>query len=278
MEHQYYYIDSEGKTRGPVERGELKKYGVTGTTKVWRDGMAQWEQALKVEELQADFSEDYNLRFMPGYAEKAQEAPLLEASESEVPLSAMAPPLPPPTAPEAIVTTAAYDKASASDNTLKQRHGCVSAWLWVGLVGIICSSLTNLTKEHILPLGLILTGDAINLTICIMLLRWKKLGLILYYALILLGFVALICIVIGIPGLSGKIPGETVALLYGFLFFGFFLAIIVILLFHWISQMKASDGKNFYENLGYPANSNPFSIFSYYFKTKNEDEQYSKHL
>ena len=98
----YYYIDSEGKTRGPVARGELKRYGVTGTTKVWHEGMAQWEQALKVEELKADFTEDYNLRFMPGYAEKAQPAKAPECS------AALAGGMSLPPTPEASNTASIY--------------------------------------------------------------------------------------------------------------------------------------------------------------------------
>ena len=48
---QYYYIDKNGQQQGPVEINELIKSGITRNTKVWKQGMADWQEANALPEL-----------------------------------------------------------------------------------------------------------------------------------------------------------------------------------------------------------------------------------
>lgn len=55
MEHRitgfYYYIGKNNIQCGPVLRSQLVALGVTPDTFVWKEGMADWQQAKNVEEL-----------------------------------------------------------------------------------------------------------------------------------------------------------------------------------------------------------------------------------
>lgn len=48
---QYYYLTPQNEQKGPVDASMLPAYGVTGSTMVWAQGMPQWVQASRVEEL-----------------------------------------------------------------------------------------------------------------------------------------------------------------------------------------------------------------------------------
>lgn len=47
----YFYLDKEGKQKGPVAPDTLKANGVTGDTLVWKAGMEQWAPAYTIKEL-----------------------------------------------------------------------------------------------------------------------------------------------------------------------------------------------------------------------------------
>ena len=51
MEQQYYYIDKNGQQQGAVSGNELIKSGITRDTKVWKQGMADWQEAGTLSEL-----------------------------------------------------------------------------------------------------------------------------------------------------------------------------------------------------------------------------------
>jgi hypothetical protein len=54
---QYYYLDINGQQQGPISPSEFRQYGVTYSTKVWKQGMRDWEIAGFVPELRnANFS------------------------------------------------------------------------------------------------------------------------------------------------------------------------------------------------------------------------------
>ena len=46
-----YWFISNGERKGPYEMEELKQFGLTRTTKVWRNGLAQWVSAEELPEL-----------------------------------------------------------------------------------------------------------------------------------------------------------------------------------------------------------------------------------
>ncbi len=50
---QYYFLTPQNEQKGPVDASQLPAYGVTGSTMVWTQGMSQWVQASRVEELQS---------------------------------------------------------------------------------------------------------------------------------------------------------------------------------------------------------------------------------
>jgi hypothetical protein len=52
---QYYYLDSNNQQLGPVDAGQLTRYGVTKDTHVWTEGMSQWQPAGSVPELSGLF-------------------------------------------------------------------------------------------------------------------------------------------------------------------------------------------------------------------------------
>ncbi len=51
----YFYI-ANGEQRGPISIEELQKMGISSTTKVWKEGMADWQPAGEVEEITAVIS------------------------------------------------------------------------------------------------------------------------------------------------------------------------------------------------------------------------------
>ena len=53
---QYFYLDVNKVQQGPVDGSQLVKFGVTPTTLVWKQGMAQWTPAGQVPELAAIFN------------------------------------------------------------------------------------------------------------------------------------------------------------------------------------------------------------------------------
>ena len=52
----YYFVNNTGQQQGPVSASDLPKYGVTPQTKVWKEGMANWQPAGSVAELAGIFS------------------------------------------------------------------------------------------------------------------------------------------------------------------------------------------------------------------------------
>jgi hypothetical protein len=48
---QYYYLDSNNRQSGPVDAGQLTRYGITRDMHVWTEGMSQWQPAGLVPEL-----------------------------------------------------------------------------------------------------------------------------------------------------------------------------------------------------------------------------------
>jgi len=47
----YFYLDKNGQQQGPVSANELPKYGVTRNSKVWKQGMSDWQTADSISEL-----------------------------------------------------------------------------------------------------------------------------------------------------------------------------------------------------------------------------------
>ena len=52
----YFYIDAQQRQCGPIPPTQFAAYGITPTTYVWTAGMAQWQQAGTIIELQPYFS------------------------------------------------------------------------------------------------------------------------------------------------------------------------------------------------------------------------------
>lgn len=53
--NRYFYIDQEGKQKGPSSIDELKNLQIKKDTQVWTQGMAEWQRAYDVVELQPLF-------------------------------------------------------------------------------------------------------------------------------------------------------------------------------------------------------------------------------
>ena len=53
---QFFYLDANNTQQGPVNASLLVSLGVTPTTLVWKQGMAQWTPAGQVPELAAIFN------------------------------------------------------------------------------------------------------------------------------------------------------------------------------------------------------------------------------
>ena len=51
----YYYLDRNNQQQGPVEANELPKNGVTKNTKVWKQGMNEWQTAGSIPEIAGIF-------------------------------------------------------------------------------------------------------------------------------------------------------------------------------------------------------------------------------
>ncbi|MBR1712119.1 MAG: CD225/dispanin family protein [Alloprevotella sp.] len=52
---EYFFLDAQNQRQGPYAGELLPTYGVTATTLVWKQGMADWQQAGQVEELASLF-------------------------------------------------------------------------------------------------------------------------------------------------------------------------------------------------------------------------------
>jgi len=48
---KYYYLTPQNEQKGPVDASQLPACGVTGSTLVWTQGMPEWAQACRVQEL-----------------------------------------------------------------------------------------------------------------------------------------------------------------------------------------------------------------------------------
>ena len=64
---QYYYIDKNGQQQGPIMASKLPKYGVTRKSKVWTQGMLNWQTAGSIPELSSIFPPVITL---PSYMEE----------------------------------------------------------------------------------------------------------------------------------------------------------------------------------------------------------------
>ncbi|MDR1340334.1 MAG: DUF4339 domain-containing protein [Prevotellaceae bacterium] len=54
---QYYYLDGNNQQQGPISPSEFRQHGITLRTKVWKQGMADWQMAWTLPELRStDFS------------------------------------------------------------------------------------------------------------------------------------------------------------------------------------------------------------------------------
>ena len=54
----YFYLDKNGQQQGPIEANELPKHDVTHNTKVWKQGMNDWQEAGTIPELFNLFSSE----------------------------------------------------------------------------------------------------------------------------------------------------------------------------------------------------------------------------
>lgn len=62
--NRYFYIDQEGKQKGPSSIDELKNLQIKKDTQVWTQGMAEWQRAYDVVELQPLFLYRLQLHIM----------------------------------------------------------------------------------------------------------------------------------------------------------------------------------------------------------------------
>ncbi len=53
--NRYFYIDSDGKQKGPLALDELRNEPIRKETMVWTQGMAEWKRAFDVDEMQPLF-------------------------------------------------------------------------------------------------------------------------------------------------------------------------------------------------------------------------------
>ena len=51
----YFYIDKQGKQKGPIPASSLIHNGVDASTYVWREGLSTWKKASEVPELKKLF-------------------------------------------------------------------------------------------------------------------------------------------------------------------------------------------------------------------------------
>jgi len=119
------------------------------------------------------------------------------------------------------------EKEKENVNTLKQRHGCVTAWLifWIigfSLVAVIYLFATefvlNITQGELSKTMIISSGifALASVVFTVLLLRWKKIGFWGYVGVIVVGFVMNLSTDSGIiPSLlSGLV---SIAIFYGVL-------------------------------------------------------------
>lgn len=89
MTEMYFYIRLDGQQGGPIERKDFAKHGICATTPVWREGMADWEEARRVPELSAGFSAtgEWTDELPAERTAPAAEDALPLASEAEAPIT-----------------------------------------------------------------------------------------------------------------------------------------------------------------------------------------------
>jgi len=73
---QYFYLDSEQKQYGPCSPEELRTAGITRGTKVWRAGMADWDDAGNVSELRTLFEAPPAPRIEQTYTASRESQPM----------------------------------------------------------------------------------------------------------------------------------------------------------------------------------------------------------
>lgn len=52
----YFYLDTNNQQQGPVNAEDLPRYGVGRETKVWKQGMGDWQEAGSIPELEPLFA------------------------------------------------------------------------------------------------------------------------------------------------------------------------------------------------------------------------------
>ena len=269
-EYQYYFLDDEKKTQGPVSKKILMACGITSVTKVWRKGLPQWIPAYLVPELSSEYEADFNRRFMPEGMEAVPPLPSAETPNSGEPVAPeedqQISPIPVPTDRQRVVSSTDYDNVAA-DETLRKRHGCVTVLLWWGLIAnalacfmiliAILFSGTNEMKEAMtdteLSKGIVVIFaiiTACSVSAMILFLRWNKMGVYL---------VILSCVLLALLNLY---KNDTSAAFQSFIPLIFMCAIFCI---------KASDGKNFFENIGFFGNNGGYSS-----NNKDADDGYNR--
>lgn len=82
---QFFYLDSDMKQHGPCSIDELRGTGITPSTKVWCAGMADWDDAGNVPELDALFRAEAPPAAVPGRVYSAPQPPQQPQAPSEKP-------------------------------------------------------------------------------------------------------------------------------------------------------------------------------------------------
>lgn len=93
MSH-YFYIDNSGQQQGPIAAEKLIQYGVTPSTMVWREGMADWAPASSIPELTEMFRQTpppvnytHNVQtppYQPAYQNSGMQQPYMPKPESNL--------------------------------------------------------------------------------------------------------------------------------------------------------------------------------------------------
>jgi hypothetical protein len=146
---QYFYLDSNNRQSGPVDAGQLTRYGVTKDTHVWTEGMSQWQPAGSVPELAGLFP-------------------------SAVAPPQMAPP-PPPVRPQVIPPVAPKAKPllrMPAMIALAAVAAIVLSLLFIPLSALLASLLN--ANPYLLPnVVMIITG--ILAVLCLIIRKYRKL-------------------------------------------------------------------------------------------------------
>lgn len=61
---QYYYEGKDGNQQGPVSLDQLLDLNIDKSTRVWRDGMSDWDEAVNLQELELLFDEEKKATYM----------------------------------------------------------------------------------------------------------------------------------------------------------------------------------------------------------------------